>query len=143
MKINRQTIIYSTNTDCGSGGSTADMWVIPVPYKCRVTMVMAMVDNAASSTHATSWVITWDRRILAGSDVGRVEAFATLTRPATSVVNHVVYERPTTLVIVEPGDEIVAELKTLDGTATQNVKLAIELEYIPENPANITDMVAA
>lgn len=139
---NRQVFLYGTNIDCGSGGSTGDIWVVPVPYKCRIIRVMAFVDDAASSTNATAWVIEWDKRVTAGSDTSRTTAFASLTHPEATVANHLVYEDVADIT-AEPGDEIVAQLATLDGEATQNVKLGIELEYIPENPANISDMVAA
>ena len=128
--------------DAGSGGSTGATSVFAVPYKAKVRKVFVI--NESVSTHATQWVVTFDKQATAGGGATGLAECGTITRPlATSTAGKFYYEVPSTLVTVKEGEEIIANITVLDGTATQNIRPGVELEYIPEDPSNNTNMVAA
>lgn len=122
--------------------STADIATFPVPYKAKVRMVWALVNG--SSSHATAFVIKFDKRITAGSDTGRGDGdIGTVSKTAgSSQQGKFLYEIPSTLVTVEEGDQIIAQVTTANGDACV-VDVGIDLERIPEEPGNNSSMVSA
>jgi hypothetical protein len=119
--------------------TAVDVAVIPVPYKCQVRRVAIQV--ASSETLAAT--VTFDQRVLAGSDSGRV-TFATVSKPASNQQGKYIYEDPATSVVLNEGDEIVVD-NLLAGTSTDTAGTAyavVLVERWPEHPANQPDMVA-
>ena len=105
-----------------------------VPYKCQVRRVAVLFTDS----NATGGSYTFDQRILAGSDTGRV-IFATLTKAAVNAQGKYYYEDPVSSVVLNEGDEVV-----LTGSAASGLVRALVLvERMPEVPANQGDMVAA
>jgi|SRR5690349_20476822 len=125
--------------DLNDTTTAVDVAIIPVPYKCQVRRV-GLVVTTADALGAT---VTFDQRVKAGSDVGRV-TFATVTKSASDQQGKYIYEDPTTSVVLNEGDEIVvADLMAGTSTDTAGSAWALVLvERIPETAANQSDMVA-
>ena len=119
--------------------TAVDVAIIPVPYKCQVRRVGLLV--ASSETIAAT--VTFDQRVLAGSDVGRV-TFATISKAASNQQGKYLYEDPSSSVVLNEGDEIVID-DLMAGTSTDTAGTAyafVLVERMPETPANQVDMVA-
>lgn len=119
--------------------TAVDVAIIPVPYKCQVRRAAILV----ASSETLSATVTFDQRVLAGSDAGRV-TFATISKSASNQQGKYIYEDPTTSVVLNEGDEIVVD-NLLAGTSTDTAGSAyaiVLVERMPEQPANQTDMVA-
>ena len=143
---NYQLFTAGATANCGSGASIADIWTLPIPYKCKVRKILAFVDNSASSTNATQWVVTFDIRPTAGSNTNRTTSgCGYIKRPATACNGYVVYGAYplSNEVYLTPGEEMVVALATADGVTLQSVTFGFEVEYMPEEPSNISAMLAS
>lgn len=116
--------------------TTTDVAVIAVPYRCEVRRV-GVVPTASSAGTAT---FTFDQRVLAGSDVGRV-TFASVSK-AGNQQGKFLYEDPATAVTLYPGDEIVVAAEAL-AVAVGAFHPVVLVERHAEVPANESDMVAS
>lgn len=119
--------------------TAVDVAIIPVPYKCQVRRVGLLV----TSSETIAATVTFDQRVLAGSDVGRV-TFATISKAASNQQGKYLYEDPTSSVVLNEGDEIVVD-DLMAGTSTDTAGTAyafVLVERMPETPANQVDMVA-
>src|SRR5690349_22697330 len=121
--------------DLNDTTTAVDVAIIPVPYKCQVRRV-GLVVTTADALGAT---VTFDQRVKAGSDVGRV-TFATVTKSASDQQGKYIYEDPTTSVVLNEGDEIVVQVTDVE--ASGKAWAIVLVERIPEVPANQSDMVA-
>jgi len=98
--------------------------------------------NITTAPTTTSPVVDWDRRILTGSDTGRIDKGVTvMTFPAVALcpIGSIIYKNVT--VDLNPGDEVSVQVTT---AAAAGAGFPF-LEYVPrdETPANFADMVAA
>ncbi len=122
--------------------STGDVYAFAIPFKAKVRKVWVLVQGASS--HATRFIIKFDKRVTAGSDVGRGDGDVGAISKTASISQQGVflYEIPSSMVTVEEGDEIVAQVTTANGEACA-AWVGVELEYIPEEPGNNSSMLAA
>ena len=118
--------------------STGDKLTIPVQFKCEVYRFWVMITG--SSSHATAAKWAFDRRITAGSDTGRVDDVATLSKTASvnqqgkELVNY-----PTTRVTLLPGQEIIVEVDTANGEAC-TFSAGVSVIRSPEADGNLTNI---
>jgi len=135
-----QSFIGGSSVTAGiATNSTGDKYVFPILFKAKVRKVFASVQG--TSSNSTAAVIKFDKRPTAGSDTSRGDGdCGTLTKTAsTNQQGKFLYAIPTTLVEVNEGDEIVAQVTTADGAANA-MWVGIELERIPEEAANNSKM---
>ena len=125
--------------------STGDKVIFSVPFKCEVVLVGVAVTGA--STHATGFVLKFDKRPTAGSNTGRGDGdIGVLSKTAsTNEQGKVLYERvgSTAPVMLDEGDEVVAELTTAHGDSLSIGVPFVLVRQSPEDPRNNTAMVAA
>jgi len=122
--------------------TTGDKATIPVPFKCRVEYVWALVNTA--SAHATAFVLKFDKRPTAGSDTGRGDGdVGVLSKTASaSQAGKMLYERPSTHIELNAGDQVIAEVTTANGDACL-VDAGVVVEFIGEKFGDNSDYVAA
>lgn len=122
--------------------ATGDKVSIPIAFPMKVLRVGLMIQSADAGGAS----ISFDKRITAGSDTGRVNnGVASLVLPASNQQGKFLYKKLVDLTSVELacGDEIVVEV-TAEGAAASSFAVAI-VEYlrIQENPVNLSDAVAS
>lgn len=112
----------------------ADKAISHIMGPCTVGRLTALVTLAQTVTAA---VVALDRRVLAGSDVGRVE-LARITIPVGLAAGKEVY-KDFDAVDLDMGDQLVIELIT----ASTAGAAVVSFNYIPraETPANQGDAV--
>lgn len=122
--------------------STADIATFPIFKKYRVHMVAAVVNG--SSDHATAFTIAFDKRPTAGSDTSRGDAdCGQVSKTAsTSQQGKMLYDFPSSVVTVDEGDQIIAQVTVANGEACA-VDVGVVLEYIPDVVTNNTACVEA
>ena len=121
--------------------STGDKYVFAIPFKCKVRKVFGIVQG--TSTNATNFVIKFDKRPTAGGEGSRGDGdVGAITKGASNRQGKMLYEIPSTAVTLKEGEECVAEVTTANGDACATW-VGIELEYIPEEPSNNSNMVSA
>lgn len=122
--------------------STADVAVFSIPYKAKVRKIFAVVQG--TSSNGTAAVLHFEHRHALGADTtrGAADVGALSKTASVSQQGKMLYElvSATTVFTVTPGEEIVVEVATADGAANA-MWVGIELERIPENPANDTEMI--
>lgn len=129
-------IVVSGATAGLSAATAADVQVIPVPFKCEVRRCAVVWQT----TGAAQAIVEFDRRVLAGSDTGRVNIVA-ITKPAAENQGKYLYKDPATKVTLDAGDEIVVQVTDVEAAATFGVVILVD--EIPEVAANQGDMVAS
>jgi hypothetical protein len=103
-----------------------------------IRRLSAVVTTA--TTAADPCILSFDLRVTAGSDTGRVTAgVGTLTLPGGTVAGTVVYKNVN--VTVRPGQEVV--LTATDATAAGVATVGMTVEEAWETPANVAAMVAS
>lgn len=118
--------------------TAGDIAVIAVPYRCQVRRVGVVPSSSSAGTAE----ITFEQRVLAGSDVGRV-VFATLSKAGNQQGKYI-YEDPATSVVLYPGDEIVVKSDAVGNVvAVGALHPVVLIERVSEVPANESDMVAS
>lgn len=122
---------FDTSTAAG------DRLVYSIPFKCNLREIQLHVGN----TEATAYVMALDKRVLAGSDSGRVE-IDRISLPASNVQGKVYYVDETDFdrIELQPGDELVVETITAS-TATKAASVEILVDYNEELDANLSDKV--
>lgn len=116
--------------------STGDKIIFSIPFKCNVIEAGMVIEG----TEATALVVTFDKRITAGSDTGRVDAgVASITVTAANNQGKVFVNQPATAVTLTYGDQVVVEVTTAS-SAAKNFVPYIKLDPIPETLANATDV---
>ena len=137
--------VISPNYGLIYSDSTGDKVIFSVPFKCEVVLVGVAVTGA--STHATGFVLKFDKRPTAGSDTSRGDGdVGALSKTAsTNEQGKVLYERvgSTAPIMLDEGDEVVAELTTAHGDSLSIGVPFVLVRQSPEDPRNNTAMVAA
>lgn len=129
-----------TADDVSATGDAA--WIFDVVAPITVLRVGAIVTTVIVSTGVV--VVDFDRRILTGSDTGRVNKLdgtnATISIPATEAAGKLVYKD--VRVDLDPGDQVVPEVIT---AATTSGAARYFIEYIQRDNAagEFADMVAS
>lgn len=122
--------------------STGDKGTIVVPFKCEVVRAYALVNG--NSTHATGFVIKFDERPTAGSDVGRGDGNAGILSKtaATNQQGKYLYEDPTARTTLVEGSQVIVEVTTANGNACV-VDVGILVTKVADSPGNNAAMVSA
>lgn len=116
--------------------STGDKASIRFVRQARLVSVGLLFENNDASASTTEI----DKRVLAGSDTGRVN-LATIEKPASDKQGKYIkkeLDESSPEVLVDCGDELVIECTVAAG-ASQLVSAHIEYLDIPENRANLAD----
>lgn len=122
-------------------GSTGDKAIFRVPPG-NWDAILTAVAIEGTSSHATQAVATFDKRVLAGSDTGRVDAFlGTFTKPAANVQGNVYYGRPLSKKTLTVGMEVVFEVTVANGDAVAATPYVLVRDS-PEAIGNLSKMVA-
>jgi len=126
--------------DCDAAAVDKGSFVIP--YRCEVFLAGAVVcETCAGGT--TTPIVDFDLRPTAGSDASRGAADIAHLILSTTAAGKVMYDRVALGTVLEPGEEVVVELKTAstgDGK-TGHVKPFLLVKQIPEVLGNLADMV--
>lgn len=119
--------------------TAGDKATFTIPQKCEVLRAQLVV----TSTDAGGGTVKFDKRPKAGSDTGRGDGdVAVLTIPASDQQGKVLFEEPSSHIILEAGDQVVVEVTSDPGAGATMVPQLILL-YIPETTENQADMSAA
>lgn len=123
--------------DCDQ--SPADVGVFIVPMKCKVITFGVVVTEVCAGSSATPQV-SFDLRPTAASDTNRAEK--ALLKLLTTAAGKVMYSKPATPLILEPGNEIVFEVKAQAvGTASGHVRPFVLVEPMDEVVGNLANMI--
>ena len=127
---------YTTADDIAATGDSAVIWDILTPI--TVKRIGALVTVAPGAAAA---IVDFDRRILTGSDAGRVSKLdgtnGRITIPGTTAAGKIVYKDVS--VDLNPGDQIVPEV--VDAATTGDARYYYEYIQRHEVAGNLTDMV--
>ena len=94
-------------------------------------------------TDAGGATVKFDRRVLAGSDTGRGDGdVATITIPASNQQGKVLYEEPSSTLVLDAGDQVVVEV-TAESVTALNCVPFLEFIDVQEVSANQSDASAA
>jgi hypothetical protein len=116
---------------------TGGTWA-PGFRKHAIHAVALLNHNAA----AAAGVLKVDKRVTFKSDTGRGDGdIASLTIPSGLAAGAVLYQRCNPPVIMEPGTEAVCQVTDVTG-AGDLADIVFLVEVIPEEPANMSAMVA-
>lgn len=122
--------------------SPADVAVFGIPFRCAIIEAgMIVTETCAGGT--TTPVVTFDKRPTAGSDTDRGSADVGSLTLSTTAAGKVMYDLVAIGDILEPGEEVVAELLT---AATGSSKAGhgrpyLLVEYLPEVNGNLDNKV--
>lgn len=105
-----------------------------VPH--RIHAVALVINNVI----AAAGVVKFDKRPTAGSDTGRGDGDVAIINLATSHDGGEVVYKDGLNVILNPGQEVVAEVTDATG-ASDTAEVIIYVEPVWENPDNISAMV--
>jgi hypothetical protein len=121
--------------------STGDKHTFTIPFKCVVSLLFLVIEG--TSTHATTAVVKFDKRPTAGSDTSRGDGdVGALSKSASNQQGKMLYERPSSRITLDEGDQVVVEVTTANGNACTAVP-GLLVEASPEDPANNSAMVSA
>ena len=123
----------------GNAAATTVAGTIRIPFKCEVRQLQVTIRG--TSTHATVMVVNFRNRPTAGTATGD-SSIGTITKLASNQQGKTLYKNPTTKVTMSPGSEIALVVDTANGDAV-DYSAGVLVEQIPEDPANITAMVAS
>lgn len=122
--------------------AAADMGSFIIPFKCEVALAGATVTETCAGGTTTP-VVDFDLRPTAGSDTDRGAADIAHLVLSTTAAGKVMYDKVAVGTVLEPGQEVVVELKTAaTGTSKAGHVLPFLLvKQIPEVLGNLSDMV--
>jgi len=125
--------------------SPADLGTFIVPFKCEVFLAGAVVTEVCCGADTTP-IVDFDLRPTAGSDSDRGAADIGHLILGTSAAGAVMYDEAAKGTVLEPGMEVVFELKTAaadagGGLQTGHVLPFLLVKVIPEVIGNLADMV--
>lgn len=106
--------------------SAADALTVPVVKPINVYRFGVIVDSSTAS--GTTLVLSLDKRVTAGTDTGRVE-LATLQPTATVAQGKGIYFDLTGREEINPGEELIIEVKTAAGVAATGHVFVEVVEY--------------
>ncbi len=117
--------------------ATGDKIIYDIPYRCTFRQLQLHVGK----TEATALIIAMDKRVLLGSDSGRVE-LDTITLPASNQQGKVYFLNGPDLAArfeFVPGDQIVIEVTTAS-TGDKGASIELLVDRDAEVEANESDM---
>lgn len=118
--------------------TAADKAIITIPFKCRVHRAFVVVEG----TDANTATIKFDKRPTAGSDTSRGDGdVAVINLTAANNQGKMFYKDPTTSITLKEGEQVVVEV-TAEGGGAKNAVAGLLVDFMPEEAANNTNMVA-
>jgi hypothetical protein len=122
--------------------AAGDIGCFIIPFRCQVIMAGAVVTETCAGGTTTP-VVDFDLRPTAGSDTSRGAADIGHLVLSTTAAGKVMYDKVAVGTVLEPGQEIVFELKTAaTGTSKAgHVRPFVLVQYLPEVLGNLTNMV--
>lgn len=129
----------ASGVDCDQ--SPADVGVFHVPFKCEVVRAQLVITETCAGGTTTPQV-DFDKRPTAGSDTSRGAADIAHFVCSTTVQGKVLYDEAALGTVLEPGEEVVVEIKVAaTGTsAAGHFRPELLVKMIPETKANMTDL---
>ncbi len=123
--------------------AAADMGAFIVPFRCEVIEAGCVVTETCAGGTTTPEV-DFDLRPTAGSDTSRGAADIGHLVLSTTAAGKVMYDEVAKGTVLEPGQEVVCELKVAaTGTSKAgHVRPYLLAKYRAETKANLTNMVA-
>jgi hypothetical protein len=127
--------------DCDQ--SPADVGRFVIPFRCQVLLAGVVVTETCAGGDATPQV-DFDLRPTAGDDTSRGSADIAHFILGTTAAGKVMYDEAAVGTEMEPGEEVVVEVKVqaAGASAAGHVVPFLLVEYLPETKANLTDMTA-
>jgi len=123
--------------DCDQVAKDVGRFVIP--FRCQVLLAGVVVTETCAG--GTTPVVDFDLRPTAGSDTDRGAADIAHFVLGTTAAGKVMYDEAAIGTELEPGEEVIIELKTAAATGPAGHFVPFLLvEYLPETKANLTDM---
>lgn len=130
----------SAGIDCDQVAK--DVAVFPIPFKCEVMLAgVAVTETCAGGT--TTPVVDFDKRPTAGSDANRGAADIGHLVLSTTAAGKMMYDLVAAGIILYPGEEVVCQLATAatGASAAGHIRPILLVKFVPEEAANISDMV--
>lgn len=120
--------------------SAADVAVFTIPFRCQVVLAGLAISETCGGT--TPGQVDFDLRPTIGSDTDRGAADIAHFLMGTTAAGKVLYDQVAVGTVLEPGEEVVVEIKVQPVTNPAGHFYPILLvEYLPETLANLSDMV--
>jgi hypothetical protein len=122
--------------------AAGDMGSFVIPYRCEVFLAGAVVCETCAGGSTTP-IVDFDLRPTAGDETDRGAADIAHLILSTTAAGKVMYDRAAKGTVLEPGEEVVVELKTAatGGGKAGHVKPFLLVKQIPEVLGNLSDMV--
>lgn len=123
--------------DCNGTGDKATLAVVGPAKIVRIGLL-------AQTTDTGDVTVKFDKRILAGSDTGRVSAgIGTVIKASGNKQGKYTYKALSDSgITVDCGDEIIVNVTAENASANAFAVAAVELLEIQEEPANLSDALA-
>lgn len=123
--------------DIGAASGTHGEFVCHRP--CTVKQLMFALTLEAASGTSVAPTVVFAKRVLIGSDTGKV-AMGTITVPTGTAIGKTVY-KPITPMKFQIGDVILITWTVGTGTPTGMGNADVYAELMPEVPGNNSDMI--
>jgi hypothetical protein len=119
-----------------------DLAVFSIPFRCEV-IEAGLVVTETNAGGTTTPVVDFDKRILPGSDAGRVDEAIAHFVLSTTAAGKVLYDKAAIGTILDPGAEVVVQLTTAatGGSKAGHVRPYLLVKYRPETIANLANKV--
>ncbi|MDD4339212.1 MAG: hypothetical protein PHV00_05980 [Syntrophales bacterium] len=119
--------------------SAADVGYFMIPFRCQVVLAgLIITETCAGSTQGQ---VDFDLRPTAGSDSDRGAADIAHFLMGTTAAGKVLYDEVAVGTVLEPGEEVVCEIKVQPVTGPAgHFRPFLLVEYLPETLANLSDM---
>ena len=133
-------IDYDDSAGVDLDQAAADVGYFQVPFRCQVVLAGLVITETCAGT--TPGQVDFDKRPTAGSDTDRGAADIAHFLMGTTAGGKVLYDEAAIGTILEPGEEVVCEIKVRPLTsAAGHFRPFLLVEQLPETLANLADMV--
>jgi hypothetical protein len=136
--------VYKVDYDDVSGidldQSAGDVAVFTIPFRCQIVLAALAISEVCAGT--TPGQVDFDLRPTIGSDTDRGAADIAHFLMGTTAAGKVLYDKVAVGTVLEPGQEVVVEIKVQPVTnASGHFYPILLVEHLPETLANLDDMV--
>jgi hypothetical protein len=119
--------------------AAADVAAFVIPFRCEVYLAGLVITETCAGT--TKGVVDFDLRPTAGSDASRGAADIAKFQMSTTAAGKVLYDKVAVGTVLEPGQEVVVEIKTRPVTgAAGHFRPFLLVKYLPEVLGNLSNM---
>lgn len=136
--------VYKVDYDDVSGidldQSAGDVAVFTIPFRCQIVLAALAISEVCAGT--TPGQVDFDLRPTIGSDTDRGAADIAHFLMGNTAAGKVLYDKVAVGTVLEPGQEVVVEIKVQPVTnASGHFYPILLVEHLPETLANLDDMV--